>query len=71
MPEPAKGHSRLKVVRQGKGLTQAQVAAATGVSRQTVIAIERGDYAPSVFLALRLARALATSVDELFSLEER
>jgi len=42
------------------------LAEAVGVSRQTVIAIEQGDYAPSVFLALRLARVLTTTVEDLF-----
>ena len=49
------------------GLTQAQLADAIGVSRQTVVAIEAGDYAPSVYLALRLAGVLATTVEALFA----
>jgi putative transcriptional regulator len=49
------------------GLTQAQLAEAAGVSRQTVVAIEAGDYAPSVYLALRLADVLATTVEALFA----
>ena len=48
------------------GLTQAQLAAACGVARQTVVAVEAGDYAPSVYLALDLARHLATTVEDLF-----
>ncbi|MCM3660318.1 helix-turn-helix transcriptional regulator [Georgenia satyanarayanai] len=51
-------------------LTQAELARAVGVSRQTVIAVERGDYAPSVHLALRLARALGVTVEELFAEDE-
>ena len=62
--------SNLKQVRKTAGLTQAQLAQLTGVSRQTVIATERGDYAPSVYLALRIARALNTTVEEIFSLQE-
>ena len=62
--------SNLKQVRKTAGLTQAQLAQLTGVSRQTVIATERGDYAPSVYLALRIARALNTTVEEIFSLKE-
>ncbi|AZL07479.1 MULTISPECIES: helix-turn-helix transcriptional regulator [Brevibacterium] len=62
--------SSLKQVRKSAGLTQAQLAQLTGVSRQTIIATERGDYAPSVYLALRIAKALATTVEEIFSLQE-
>lgn len=62
--------SRLKSVRKTAGLTQAQLAQLTGVSRQTIISTERGDYAPSVYLALRIAKALATTVEEIFSLQE-
>lgn len=52
--------------RRAQRLTQAELAAAVGVSRQTVIAVEQGDYAPSVYLALRIARALGATVEELF-----
>lgn len=62
--------SDLKHVRKAASLTQAQLAQLTGVSRQTIIATERGDYAPSVYLALRIARSLETSVEEIFSLRE-
>ncbi|MGC5614575.1 helix-turn-helix transcriptional regulator [Georgenia sp. Z1491] len=47
-------------------LTQAELGALVGVSRHTVIAIEQGDYAPSVFLALRIARTLGSTVEDLF-----
>lgn len=47
-------------------LTQADLASQVGVSRQTVISIEQGDYAPSVHLAIRIARALGTTVEALF-----
>lgn len=53
--------------RQVAGLTQAQLATACEVSRQTVVAVEAGDYAPSVYLALRLAAALRTDVESLFA----
>lgn len=62
--------SNLKQVRKAAGLTQAQLAQSTGVSRQTIIATERGDYAPSVYLALRIAQSLETTVEEIFSLQE-
>ena len=47
-------------------LTQAELAKEIDVSRQTVVSIEGGDYAPSVYLALKLAEVLETTVEELF-----
>jgi len=47
------------------------LADAVKVSRQTIVAIERGDYNLSVKLALQLARKLNTTVDNLFQLEEK
>jgi putative transcriptional regulator len=52
-------------------LSQQQLAEMVLVSRNTIISIERGDYAPSVKLALRLAKVLKTTVEELFILEEK
>jgi putative transcriptional regulator len=52
-------------------LSQQQVADMVRVSRQTIVSIERGDYAPSVKLALLLAKKLGTTVEELFELEEK
>ncbi len=56
----------VRAARTAARLTQAELAAASGVSRQTVVAIEAGDYAPSVYLALTLAGALASTVEALF-----
>ncbi len=47
-------------------ITQAQLATEVEVSRQTVVSIEGGDYSPSVFLALRIAGVLDTTVEILF-----
>jgi putative transcriptional regulator len=52
-------------------LSQQQVAGLVSVSRQTIVAIERGDYSPSVKLALLLARKLDTTVEDLFELEDK
>jgi putative transcriptional regulator len=52
-------------------LSQQQLADMAGVSRQTIISIEKGDYAPSVKLALLLAEKLETTVEQLFMLEEK
>lgn len=51
-------------------MSQQQLADLVSVSRQTIVAIERGDYNPSVTLALLLAKRLETSVEQLFELEE-
>ncbi|VDR38602.1 Plasmid maintenance system antidote protein [Tsukamurella paurometabola] len=56
--------------RRAQRITQAELAGAVGVSRQTVVSVEKGDYAPSVYLALKLARALDTTVEHLFPLKE-
>ena len=65
------GSNSVRQRRRVAELTQADLAKAAGVSRQTIISIEGGDYAPSVFLALRLAHAMDTTVEELFDLDQR
>lgn len=52
-------------------LSQQQLADMVSVSRQTIVSIEKGDYAPSVKLALLLAEVLETTVEDLFILEEK
>lgn len=56
----------VRAARTALGLTQADLAGAVGVTRQTVVAVEAGDYAPSVYLALAVAERLGRSVEELF-----
>lgn len=56
----------MRAARAVLGLTQADLAAAAGVTRQTVVAVEAGDYAPSVYLALAIAARLGRTVEELF-----
>jgi putative transcriptional regulator len=51
-------------------LSQQQLADMVGVSRQTIVSIERGDYSPSVKLALLLAKKLDATVEQLFELEK-
>ncbi len=60
----------LSAARQKSGLSAARVAALAGVSRQTIYAMEAGSYVPNTAVALRLARALDTSVEGLFSLPD-
>lgn len=62
-------HNRLRVLRAEKDLTQEELARAVGVTRQTIIAIEKEHYAPSLLLAMQLARYFDETVDELFSLD--
>jgi putative transcriptional regulator len=62
--------NQLRALRESKGMTQADLAAALGVSRQTIISIEQGRYAPSLDLALRLARLFGRTVEELFQLPD-
>ncbi|WP_029090024.1 helix-turn-helix transcriptional regulator [Brevibacterium album] len=63
-------HSPVRARRRSAGLTQAELGLRVGVSRQTIVAVEKGDYAPSVYLALRIARELDAAVEQLFPLEE-
>jgi len=56
----------MRELRSGRALSQAEVAAALQVSRQTVIAIETGRYSPSLPLAFRIARFFSSTVDEMF-----
>jgi putative transcriptional regulator len=60
----------VKELRKERGLTQEELAAAIGVSRQTIISIERGRYVPSLPLALKIAGFFRCSTDEMFKLEE-
>ena len=62
--------NQIKVLRKAKGYHQEDLAAAVGVSRQTIIAIENDKYNPTLELAMRLARYLGTTVEELFQLED-
>lgn len=58
--------NRLEERRAKKGLTQQELADLAGVSRQTIISLERGRYNPSIILAFRLARLFGVSVEDLF-----
>ncbi len=60
----------LKAHRKKQDLTQAQLAELTHVSRKTINTIENAVFIPSTILSLRIARALNTSVHDIFALEE-
>lgn len=62
--------NRIRELRRASGYRQEDLAAAVGVSRQTIIAAENNKYNPSLELAMKLARCLQTTVEELFLLEE-
>ena len=56
--------------RNQSGYTQQDLADAIDVTRQTIVAIEKGNYNPSIGIVLKLSRVLETSVEELFELKE-
>ena len=60
----------LKRQRVERGMTQEELAERVGVTRQTILSIERGRYSPSIELALRLARLFSVPVESLFELDE-
>ena len=62
-------HNSIKECRQQQAMTQESLAEAVGVSRQTIIAMEKGNYTPSLMLAMQLAQVFKVSVEELFSLK--
>ena len=62
--------NRLKEYRAQLGVNQQQMGALAGVSRQTISQIERGDYSPSVTLALKIARICQCRVEDIFIYEE-
>lgn len=57
----------IAALRAERGLTQAELATALGVSRQTIISIERGRYDPSLPLAFRIAATFATTIEAVFA----
>lgn len=56
----------IKAARAQKDLTQKELADLAGVSRQTINAIEKGEYNPTIKLCLKICRILGKSLDELF-----
>ena len=62
--------NRIRVARAEVRMTQQQLADATGVSRQTINAIESGKFVPSTLLALKIATTFGLRVEDIFSLED-
>lgn len=61
--------NRINLFRQDRGLSRKELAELVAVNPQTIGYLERGDYRPTVELALKLARAFGVSVETLFALE--
>jgi putative transcriptional regulator len=62
--------NRLKVYRAMHDLTQEELAKKLGVSRQTIIAIERGKYDPSLKLAFKIAKLFGVKIEDIFIYDE-
>lgn len=62
--------NRLKELRARDGLSQTELAKLTGSSRQTISLIERGDYLPSILIAMKIAKVFKMPVDDVFSMKE-
>ena len=63
-------YNRLKEYRAKINVNQTEMGNLVGVSRQTISQIERGDYSPSVTLALKIAKIFDATVEDIFSYEE-
>jgi putative transcriptional regulator len=63
--------TRIKELRARYDLTQEQLADKVGVTRMTIVFLEKGKYNPSIKLAYKIAVALNTTIDELFIFEEK
>lgn len=62
--------NKLETLRAQKGWTQQELAERVGVSRQTIISLERGRYNPSIQLAFRLARQFEAAIEDVFIYSE-
>lgn len=69
LPYGGRVHSKVKQLRTERGLSQQQLGAAVGVSRQTINAIETGRYDPSLALAVHLSRYFGFTVEEVFDVD--
>lgn len=61
--------NRLRELREARGLTQEELAKILGVTRQTIIAIEKGKYDPSLRLAFKIARVFGVKIEDIFIYE--
>ncbi|MBE5885634.1 MAG: helix-turn-helix transcriptional regulator [Lachnospiraceae bacterium] len=63
-------YNKLKELRARKNINQQELGKLVGASRQTISLIERGDYSPSVTLAIKIAKVFDVTVEEAFQYEE-
>lgn len=70
MVKPTKVTNSIRALREAAGLTQADLAARVGVTRQTLIAIEAGRYSPTLELAFQLSRVFGVGLDDVFQYPE-
>lgn len=63
-------NNNVQAVRKSLHLTQESLAKQIGVSRRTIVSIEKGNYTPSLMLAFQLAQALKTPLTDLFTINE-
>jgi putative transcriptional regulator len=70
MVKPTKLTNTIRDLRTERGLTQADLADAIGVTRQTVIAIEQGKYSPSLEMAFQISRELGVALTDVFHYPE-
>jgi len=62
--------NRIRQLREQQGMTQEDLGVKVGVSRQTIISLERGKYNPSISLAYRLARTFNLKIEDVFNFNE-
>lgn len=62
--------NRIRDLRSGRDLTQAQLAELVSVSSRTIISLEKGQYNPSVILAHKIAKVFDCSIEDVFIFEE-
>ncbi|MCM2464840.1 helix-turn-helix transcriptional regulator [Methanoculleus oceani] len=62
--------TRIRELRAKTGITQEELAQQVGVRRETIVFLEKGKYNPSLKLAYRVARALGSTIEEVFTFED-
>jgi putative transcriptional regulator len=70
MVKPTRVTNAIRVLREERGLTQAELARQVGVTRQTLIAIEQGRYSPTLELAFQISRVFGVGLDDVFHYPE-
>lgn len=63
--------NRIRILRAEKNMTQQDLAKKVGVSRQTIISVEKGNYTPSLALAFEIAHAFDVGIDDVFHYERK